>query len=94
MSAPPRENKAVIDAAEDTYVATAIDWVTGGYDADTDTTGPWVVGLPKTARLPEVGKSFLVKPGTEHFTTGLAGSVDSVPSRPTTRCGSPWRRPI
>ena len=77
-SAPPRENKSVVDAADETYVATTIDWVTGGYDSDSDTTLPWVVGLPKTARVPEVGKPFLIKPGNENFASGLAGSVDSV----------------
>lgn len=74
----PRATTATIKPKATTYVATSIQWVTGGWDQDAQKLKDWVVSIPKGVRLPTVGDGFLVKPGTVVFRSGLAGVVKSI----------------
>jgi hypothetical protein len=76
--AETREASKTITPAENTFEPEKVEWVTGGYDADTGESKPWIVGLPQGAALPTVGKPFLVKPGTDAFPSGLTGTVDDI----------------
>jgi hypothetical protein len=73
-----REASKTITPAADTFEPEKVEWVTGGYDADTGESKPWIVGLPQGAKIPTVGDQFLVKPGTDVFPSGLAGTVDDI----------------
>jgi hypothetical protein len=75
---PPQQASLVLAAAPGTMVATAVDWVTGGYDEDTGAADPWLVGLPQGAAVPTVGQDFLIRPGNAAFPSGLAGTVSEV----------------
>ncbi|HEY3339074.1 MAG TPA: IPT/TIG domain-containing protein [Propionicimonas sp.] len=74
----PRVTTATIKPKASTYVATSIQWVTGGWDQDLQQLKDWVVSIPKGVPLPTVGAGFLVKPGTAAFRSGLAGVVKSI----------------
>ena len=73
-----QEADLTITPVEGTFQPAQVDWVTGGYDADTGETNPWVVGLPRGAAVPTVGKPLLVKPGSAAIPSGLAGTVEDV----------------
>jgi hypothetical protein len=75
---PPVESAFEVQSRTGTLVATDVNWVSGGYDADTDTTTPWLVELPSGAATPTVGQRFLLRPGNAAFPSGLAGSVTEV----------------
>ncbi len=77
-TAPPVQSSLQLAPAAGTLVAADVEWVTGGSDPDTGAAGPWVVGLPKGATVPAVGRQFLVRPGTAAFPSGLAGTVTEV----------------
>lgn len=75
---PASQSSLKFSPAEGSYVAADVDWVTGGYDAETGQTNPWVVSLPKGAKAPTVGQQFLLRPGNPAFRSGLAGTVSTV----------------
>jgi hypothetical protein len=74
----PRASVSTIKPKASTYVATSVQWVTGGWDQDAQELNDWIVSIPKDVRLPAVGDGFLVKPGTAVFRSGLAGVVKSI----------------
>jgi hypothetical protein len=75
---PPSRSSLQLTSAVDTFVATNVDWVSGGPDPDTGATRPWLVGLPKGATVPTVGQQFMVRPGSPAFPSGLAGTVTEI----------------
>ncbi|GAB1690658.1 IPT/TIG domain-containing protein [Krasilnikovia sp. M28-CT-15] len=75
---PAEQSALQIQANAGTLVATTVDWVTGGYNAETGVAGPWQVGLPRGAAAPTVGQQFLLRPGSAAFPSGLVGTVSEV----------------
>lgn len=76
--APAAKDSAVVTPESGALTATDVQWVTGGLDPDTGDTNPWVLSLPEGAAVPEVGQSFVLKPGGATFPSGLAGTVSDV----------------
>lgn len=79
---PSTTTRSSIVAKTGTFVATTIDWVSGGPSVDRDpdaTPGtPYVVSLPSGSAVPLRGARFLVRPGNAAYTSGLAGTVSEV----------------
>jgi len=75
---PPEQSASQMQPRAGTFVAADVDWVTGGYNPDTNTSTPWQVALPKGAATPVVGQQFLLRPGDAAFPSGFAGTVTEV----------------
>ncbi|MFI7596594.1 IPT/TIG domain-containing protein [Actinoplanes sp. NPDC049681] len=75
---PPAQSSLELTPASGAFVAADVEWVTGGYHADTGVAEPWLVGLPKGSTAPAVGRQFVLRPGDPAFPSGLAGTVTEV----------------
>lgn len=79
---PAPVSKARLDAADNTYVASDVEWVSGGPSIDRDpeatADSPYIVSLATGTTPPVAGQPFLIRPGNAAYGTGLAGTVESV----------------